>query len=395
MSQLKDNLDQILQEKETKIIPENIKSGVQIFDITGTLEAGIDTGDANATPLDIAENKTAYVNGEKITGNVNVVETGESYLLQPTYINSISKSDLVDTWMAINVTTNHPLMTREGGNLDVMVDIGAPYTQAQELASVIGLTVDKLKLGESILGIEGSVIELNGQEKIITPTTKEQIITPDTNYNGITKLTINPITSSIDSNIVAENIKNEVTILGVTGTYTGGVITEGSSPIFNNEIIMMDIPYTNLNRNADINTVMFGDFNTLTSLELDEDAWLPDEMHGQQSNPDYVSPLIHVAGILTNEINNATIILYYCAIQSRNHWSNSANNSNYIYLDLYNSSNDLICSLNTNINKSFQKMNTMRDSNYFIGVTYNLSAGIVEQIFTQFDHAQLRAVPIE
>ena len=110
---------------------------------------------------------------------------------------------------------------------------------------------------------------------------------------------------------------------------------------------------------------------------------------------EYIKFANEIGYILTNEINNATIILYYCAIQSRNHWSNSANNSNYIYLDLYNSSNDLICSLNTNINKSFQKMNTMRDSNYFIGVTYNLSAGIVEQIFTQFDHAQLRAVPIE
>lgn len=33
---LKDNLQQILQEKQTKIIPENIKSGVTIFGITGT-----------------------------------------------------------------------------------------------------------------------------------------------------------------------------------------------------------------------------------------------------------------------------------------------------------------------------------------------------------------------
>lgn len=91
----------------------------------------------------------------------------------------------------------------------------------QDMSNSIGLTADKLKSGESILGIEGSIIELIGQEKTITPTTQEQIITPDTNYNAITKLTINPVTSSIDSNIVPENIKNGVTILGVTGTYTG------------------------------------------------------------------------------------------------------------------------------------------------------------------------------
>lgn len=35
MSTLKSKAEQILQEKETNIIPENIKDGVQIFDVTG------------------------------------------------------------------------------------------------------------------------------------------------------------------------------------------------------------------------------------------------------------------------------------------------------------------------------------------------------------------------
>ena len=38
MSKLKDNLTQILQEKQEKIIPENIKKDVQIFDVVGTYE---------------------------------------------------------------------------------------------------------------------------------------------------------------------------------------------------------------------------------------------------------------------------------------------------------------------------------------------------------------------
>ena len=37
MSDLKTNLQEILQEKQEKIIPENIKKDVQIFDVTGTL----------------------------------------------------------------------------------------------------------------------------------------------------------------------------------------------------------------------------------------------------------------------------------------------------------------------------------------------------------------------
>lgn len=68
---LQNNLDQILQEKNTKLLPENIKKDVQIFNIIGTLEnSGIDTSDATAAAKDIVQGATAYVNGEKITGSM-------------------------------------------------------------------------------------------------------------------------------------------------------------------------------------------------------------------------------------------------------------------------------------------------------------------------------------
>ena len=78
MSDLKTNLQEILQEKQDKIIPENIKKDVQIFDVIGTMESGTDTSDANATANDIAEGKTAYVNGEKITGTLPEIKASES-----------------------------------------------------------------------------------------------------------------------------------------------------------------------------------------------------------------------------------------------------------------------------------------------------------------------------
>ena len=40
MNILENNLTQILNEKTTKIIPENIKKGVQVFDVIGALETG-------------------------------------------------------------------------------------------------------------------------------------------------------------------------------------------------------------------------------------------------------------------------------------------------------------------------------------------------------------------
>ena len=60
------------------------------------------------------------------------------------------------------------------------------------------------------------------QDKTITPTIEEQIVFSDDNYNGLNKVTVNAVTNEIDENIISENIKNGVDILGVTGNYVGG-----------------------------------------------------------------------------------------------------------------------------------------------------------------------------
>lgn len=77
MDILNTKINNILTEKTLKIRPENIKKNVTVFGIIGTYE-GLDTSDANATVSDIVTNKTAYVNGQKLTGSlvINKYYTG-------------------------------------------------------------------------------------------------------------------------------------------------------------------------------------------------------------------------------------------------------------------------------------------------------------------------------
>lgn len=76
------------------------------------------------------------------------------------------------------------------------------------------------------------------QAKTATPTTSQQVIRPDTGYDALSQVTVGAVTSAIDSNIVAGNIKSGVTILGVEGTYSGGgavlTPTAGDYPVVGN-----------------------------------------------------------------------------------------------------------------------------------------------------------------
>jgi len=83
------------------------------------------------------------------------------------------------------------------------------------------ISAGNIKSGVSILGVSGNVVELNGTTTSVTPTTSAQTITPTSPVNGFTEVNVSAVTSAIDANIIAENIKSGVTILNVLGSYQG------------------------------------------------------------------------------------------------------------------------------------------------------------------------------
>lgn len=145
MSELQTNLNAILIDKNANLKPENLKAGVTCLGVEGTMNSGIDTSDATATINDIAQDKTAYVNGEKITGTLKK-------LFELSYIvNNVVWTDETDL---DQLRLDIPLLG------DGIVTSNQTKTVVilhyDKLAEEIGLTADKIKAGETILGITGT-----------------------------------------------------------------------------------------------------------------------------------------------------------------------------------------------------------------------------------------------
>ena len=118
-------------------------------------------------------------------------------------------------------------------NIQTKEDLTTELTTQTNLLTTQDETIDDIKIalqGKTAGGGEEIVL----QEKTIIPSTSQQNITADTGYNGLSKVVVNPVTSAIDSDIKASNIKKGVNILGVTGTVEEGITPSGTIDITEN-----------------------------------------------------------------------------------------------------------------------------------------------------------------
>lgn len=141
--------------------------------ITGTCTFNADTTDATATADELLKDKTAYVNGVKVTGKMKNVGA-----------------------VAGKITNMLPYT----------VPIG--YHDGSGTVAIDELEKKKLipaniRQGITILGVAGTMSTTEGskpQSKSVTPSTESQTILPDTGYNCLSQVTVAKIPYTESSN---------------------------------------------------------------------------------------------------------------------------------------------------------------------------------------------------
>lgn len=140
------------------------KSGAPI---TGTNTYDADTSDANAVASEILATKTAYVNGNKITGSMpnNGAVSG-------------------------SISTKSGAYTVPQGYHDGSGSVSISQTEQAKIIS------ENIRQGITILGVEGSMSgteDVTAENVVVTPTTSQQTRTPSTGYNYIAQVVVNAI----------------------------------------------------------------------------------------------------------------------------------------------------------------------------------------------------------
>lgn len=130
---------------------EQIKADEIVLGVSGK-ESVVDTSNADATADNILQGKIAYVNGEKITGTIPTTSTldlsGQA-LVTPDSVIVIGTPE-----QSIYIDTQSEALPQ------ITITV-----QPQLLAQQLNITPDKILEGSEILGVEGTVEELKGQEK--------------------------------------------------------------------------------------------------------------------------------------------------------------------------------------------------------------------------------------
>lgn len=244
----------------TNIQPNIIRHGYKIFNVVGNFVADENKfQEKTVTPSGYVQNiipdqdydALAKVTVEAVTSNVSPNIRPE-YILSNINILGVTGNVIKSVTQAKTVT---PSSVRQVIGPDLSYT-GLSSVTVEAVTSNVDpdITPGNIKVGVNILGVEGNYsggLEL--QEKSVMPSAEVQNIVADSNYDGLSKVTVGAVTaeqldiepskspqnftpaagnfynyvhvravsSDCDPNIQPENIKKNMSILGVTGTYAG------------------------------------------------------------------------------------------------------------------------------------------------------------------------------
>lgn len=164
---------------EDTVSEDKLASGYTAHDktgavITGTNTFDADTSDATATAANILNAKTAYVNGNKITG-------------------TMANKGTVNT----NLTTKEQVYTIAKGYHS---GSGKVMISSDEQAKIIA---GNIKQGVEILGVTGSLrpaSDVKAQSKTVTPSNAKQTVIPDSGYDYLSQVIVNKISYVEEAN---------------------------------------------------------------------------------------------------------------------------------------------------------------------------------------------------
>ena len=124
-----------------------------------------------------------------------------------------------------NVEALKALYIALGGTASNVTNAVTNVDVLNELSKLFSGDYDATQNAEAIANITAVASNIHPetptkQNVNVDPTTSEQVVQADSG-KVLDKVTVKAVTAAIDENIVAGNIKSGVTILGVTGSYTG------------------------------------------------------------------------------------------------------------------------------------------------------------------------------
>ena len=151
------------------ITPDKLAAGIKAHDksgapIVGTSTFDADTSDANAVAAELLKDKTAYVNGVKVTGTM------------PN--NGAKTLDITNKSTPVTI----PMGFHDGS--------GKAQIAADEQAKLIPKNIRE---GITVLGVTGTMSGsegMNPQAKNVTPTFAQQEVLPDEGYNCLSSVTV-------------------------------------------------------------------------------------------------------------------------------------------------------------------------------------------------------------